>query len=151
MKKLPKKKTNSLDGFAQSVGGWGLPFRNPMAPQNSQIDTMFINTRWALISNFRAVLAESYAEYGIVQTLVDQPVADAFRTGYVVKTDKLDDSQKKQLYYYVEMNRINEIIMEAFIWSRLYGGGGIIINTDQNPSKEIDYSKITKNTLYYVP
>ena len=146
MKKLPKKKTNSLDGFAQSVGGWGLPFRNPMAPQNSQIDTMFINTRWALISNFRAVLAESYAEYGIVQTLVDQPVADAFRTGYVVKTDKLDDSQKKQLYYYVEMNRINEIIMEAFIWSRLYGGGGIIINTDQNPSKEIDYSKITKDS-----
>ena len=141
-----KKKTNSLEGFAENVGGWGLPFRNPFSPQNSRLDTMFINTRWTLITNFRSILSEAYAEYGIVQTLVDQPVADAFRTGYVVKTDQLDDSQKRQLYYYIEMNRINEIIQEAFYWSRLFGGGGIIINTDQNPSQELDLSKITKDS-----
>lgn len=140
------KKTNSLEGFAENVGGWGLPFRNPFSPQNSRLDTMFINTRWTLITNFRSILSEAYAEYGIVQTLVDQPVADAFRTGYVVKTDQLDDSQKRQLYYYIEMNRINEIIQEAFYWSRLFGGGGIIINTDQNPSQELDVSKITKDS-----
>lgn len=151
MKKLPKK-TNSLDGFVENVGGWGLPFRNPFAPQNSRIDTMFINTRWTLITNFRSILSEAYAEYGIVQTLVDQPVADAFRTGYTVKTDKLDDSQKRQLYYYVEMNQINEKIMEAFNWSRLYGGGGIIINTDQKPDEEMDYSKISKDSrLEFIP
>lgn len=151
MKKLPKK-TNSLDGFVENVGGWGLPFRNPFAPQNSRIDTMFINTRWTLITNFRSILSEAYAEYGIVQTLVDQPVADAFRTGYTVKTDKLDDSQKRQLYYYVEMNQINEKIKEAFNWSRLYGGGGIIINTDQKPDEEMDYSKIGKDSrLEFIP
>ena len=141
-----KKKTNSLDGFAENVGGWGLPFRNPFSPQNSRLDTMFINTRWTLITNFRSILSEAYAEYGIVQTLVDQPVADAFRTGYVVKTDQLDDVQKRKLYYYIERNRINEIIMEAFNWSRLFGGAGIIINTDQNPALPIDYSKITEDS-----
>ena len=140
------KKTNSLDGFAENIGGWGLPFRNPFSPQNSRLDTMFINTRWTLITNFRSILSEAYAEYGIVQTLVDQPVADAFRTGYVVKTDQLDDAQKRKLYYYIERNRINEIIMEAFNWSRLFGGAGIIINTDQNPSTAIDYSKITEDS-----
>lgn len=141
-----KKKENSLTSFADSVGSWGLPFRNPFAPQNSQLDTMFINTRWSLITNFRSILSEAYAEYGIVQTLVDQPVSDAFRTGYVIKTDELDDAQKRKLYYYIERNRINEIIMEAFNWSRLYGGGGIIINTDQNPSQPLDYSKIRKDS-----
>lgn len=144
--KKPNSKKNSLDGFVENIGGWGLPFNNPFAPQNSRIDTMFINTRWALITNFRSVLSEAYAEYGIVQTLVDQPVADAFRTGYTIKTDKLDDSQKKKLYYYIEMNQINEVIMEAFNWSRLYGGGGIIINTDQNPSLPIDYKKIGEDS-----
>ena len=139
-------KVNSLDGFAENVGGWGLPFRNPFAPQNSRLDTMFINTRWSLITNFRSILSEAYAEYGIVQTLVDQPVADAFRTGYVVRTDQLDDAQKRKLYYYIERNRINEVIQEAFYWSRLFGGGGIIINTDQNPSTPIDYSKITEDS-----
>lgn len=141
-----KKKENSLTGFVENVGGWGLPFNNPFAPQNSRLDTMFINTRWALITNFRSILSEAYAEYGIVQTLVDQPVSDAFRTGYVVRTDQLDDRQKKQLLYYVERNRVNETIMEAFNWARLFGGGGIIINTDQNPSTPLNYGKITKDS-----
>ena len=140
-----KKKKNSLDGFAEHFGTWGLA-SNPFAPQNSRLDTMFINTRWALVTNFRSILSEAYAEFGIVQTLVDQPVSDAFRTGYIVKTDKLDDGQKRQLYHYIEMNRINEVIMEAFNWSRLFGGAGIIINTDQKPDVPLDYSKITKDS-----
>lgn len=139
------KKKNSLDGFAEHFGTWGLA-SNPFAPQNSRLDTMFINTRWALVTNFRSILSEAYAEFGIVQTLVDQPVSDAFRTGYIVKTDKLDDGQKRQLYHYIEMNRINEVIMEAFNWSRLFGGAGIIINTDQKPDVPLDYSKITKDS-----
>lgn len=140
-----KKKKNSLDGFAENIGTWGLN-SNPFAPQNSRLDTMFINTRWALVTNFRSILSEAYAEFGIVQTLVDQPVSDAFRTGYIVKTDQLDDSQKRKLYYYIERNRINEIIMEAFNWSRLFGGAGIIINTDQKPDTPLDYSKITEDS-----
>lgn len=139
------KKKNSLDGFAEHFGTWGMA-SNPFSPQNSRLDTMFINTRWALVTNFRSILSEAYAEFGIVQTLVDQPVSDAFRTGYVVKTDQLDDSQKRKLYHYIEMNRINEIIMEAFNWSRLFGGAGIIINTDQKPDVPLDYSKITKDS-----
>lgn len=143
---MAKKKENSLSGFVENIGGWGLPFNNPFAPQNSRLDTMFINTRWALITNFRSILSEAYAEYGIVQTLVDQPVADAFRTGYIIKTDSLNDGQKKQLQYYIERNRINEVIMEGFNWSRLFGGGGIIINTDQKPDEPLDYKKITKDS-----
>lgn len=140
-----KKKTNSLDGFAEHFGTWGMA-SNPFSPQNSRLDTMFINTRWALVTNFRSILSEAYAEFGIVQTLVDQPVSDAFRSGYIVKTDQLDDSQKRKLYYYVERNRVNETIEEALNWSRLFGGGGIIINTDQKPDTPLDYSKITEDT-----
>jgi phage-related protein (TIGR01555 family) len=144
-KKKYEKKENSLAGFAETMGTWGLA-SNPFSPQNSRLETMFINTRWSLITNFRSILSEAYAEYGIVQTLVDQPVADAFRTGYVIKTDALDDSQKRKLYTFIERNRVNETIMEAFNWSRLYGGGGIIINTNQNPDKPLDMSKITTDS-----
>lgn len=144
-----KTKKNDLQGFVDNIGNWGLPFNNPFSPQNSRLDTMFINTRWALITNFRSILSEAYAEYGIVQTLVDQPVSDAFRTGYIIKTDELDDKQKRQLYYYIEMNRINEKIMEAFNWARLFGGGALIINTDQNPAKPLDTSNIDK--LEFIP
>lgn len=139
------KKKNSLstlvEGVGSAIGQWGLQV-NPFTPQNSRIDTVFINTRWTLISNFRSILSEAYAEYGIVQTLVDQPVSDAFRTGYTIITDSLTDAQKRKLNNYIQKERINETIMEACNWARLYGGGGIIIITDQNPSLPLDISRI---------
>ena len=87
---------NSLQGLADGIGHWGLQ-ANPLAPQNSRLDTIFINTRWALITNFRSILSEAYAEYGIVQTLVEQPVSDAFSTGFDIVTDGLSDYEKRKL------------------------------------------------------
>lgn len=136
---------NSLQGLADGIGQWGLQ-GNPLAPQNSRLDTIFINTRWSLITNFRSILSEAYAEYGIVQTLVDQPVSDAFSTGFNVITDKLYDSQKRKLDNYLEKYRIIETIKEGCNWARLYGGGGILVMTDQNPATPLDISKIKEGT-----
>lgn len=135
---------NSLQGLADGIGHWGLQ-ANPLAPQNSRLDTIFINTRWALITNFRSILSEAYAEYGIVQTLVEQPVSDAFSTGFDIVTDGLSDSEKRKLLNYVEKERIIETIKESCNWARLYGGGGILIMTDQNPSLPLDLSKLGSN------
>lgn len=135
---------NSLQGLADGVSQWGLT-GNLLAPQNSRLDTIFINTRWSLISNFRSILSEAYAEYGIVQTLVEQPVSDAFSTGFDITTDELDDSEKRKLLNYLEKNRIIEHIKEACNWARLYGGGGILIMTDQNPSTPFEIDRLGKN------
>lgn len=135
---------NSLQGLADGVSQWGLT-GNMLAPQNSRLDTIFINTRWSLISNFRSILSEAYAEYGIVQTLVEQPVSDAFSTGFDIITDDLDDSEKRRLLNYVEKNRIIEIIKEACNWARLYGGGGVLVMTDQNPSTPFEIDRLGKN------
>lgn len=145
MAKKTAKKENSLQGLADGIGQWGLNC-NPYTPQNSRLDTMFINTRWSLISNFRSILSEAYAEYGIVQTLVDQPVSDAFSTGFNIVTDQLDDKQKRKLQTYLERNRVIQTIQEACNWARLYGGGGILVITDQNPSLPLDVSKIRKDS-----
>lgn len=150
-KKLVKSENqamqNSLADLTGNLGlgGWGLNY-NAFTPQNSRIDTIFLNTRWTLISNFRSILSEAYAEYGIVQTLVDQPVSDAFRTGFNIISDGLDDDQKKKLQHYLEKNRIIEEIQKACNWARLYGGGGLVIMTDQNPSVEFDVSKLRKDS-----
>lgn len=139
-----EKKENSLAGFAESLSGWGL--QNPFTPQNSRLDTMWINTRWALISNFRSILSEAYAEYGIVQTLVDQPVSDAFSRGFNIVSDELKDEQKKKLQTYLEKNRIIEEIKQACNWARLFGGGGLVIMTDQKPDRPLEINKITEDS-----
>lgn len=140
-----KKKDNSLADLTGSIENWGLA-ANPFAPQNSRLETMFINTRWSLISNFRSILSEAYAEYGIVQTLVDQPVSDAFSTGFDIQTDELDDRQKKRLQTYLEKNRIVQEIQKACNWARLYGGGGLVIMVDQNPALPLDMKAIKEDS-----
>ena len=140
------KKQNSLADFAGSIQSWGLAPFNPFTPQNSRLDTIFINTRWNLISNYRSVLSEAYAEYGIVQTLVEQPVSDAFSKGFDISTEQLDTEQKKKLDTYLEKYQIVQTIQQAFIWARLYGGGGIVVLTDQNPSLPLDVSAIKEDT-----
>ena len=140
------KKQNSLADFAGNIQSWGLAPFNPFTPQNSRLDTIFINTRWNLISNYRTVLSEAYAEYGIVQTLVEQPVSDAFSKGFDISTEQLDTSQKKKLETYLEKYQIVQKIQQALIWARLYGGGGIVIMTEQNPSLPLDISAINEDT-----
>lgn len=140
------KKQNSLADFAGNIQSWGLAPFNPFTPQNSRLDTIFINTRWNLISNYRTVLSEAYAEYGIVQTLVEQPVSDAFSKGFDISTEQLDTSQKKKLETYLEKYQIVQKIQQALIWARLYGGGGLVIMTEQNPSLPLDISAINEDT-----
>ena len=146
------KKKNSLADFAGSIQSWGLAPFNPFTPQNSRLDTIFINTRWNLISNYRTVLSEAYAEYGIVQTLVEQPVSDAFSKGFDITTEQLNTTQKKELDNYVEKKQIIQKIQQAIIWSRLYGGGGVVVMTDQNPALPLDVSAIKEDSeLDFVP
>ncbi len=140
-----KAKKNSLADLTGSVENWGLA-ANPFSPQNSRLDTMFINTRWSLISNYRSILSEAYAEYGIVQTLVDQPVADAFSTGFNIISDELDDKQKRVLNTFIERNRIVQEIQKACNWARLFGGGGLVIMVDQNPSSELNWKEIGEDS-----
>lgn len=114
--------------------------------QLSQTDTLYRNNRWYLISNYRQLLSELYVEHGIVQTLVDQPVDDAFRSGFEMKTGELDANDIEQVMVYCERHRVIENIMQAGKWARLFGGGAIIILTDQNPMMPLDIKSIKPDT-----
>lgn len=134
--------TNSLTAFAQGVGAIS-PFG---ASQVSQADTLFSNQRWYLISNMRQLLSELYVEHGLVQTLVDQPVDDAFRSGFEVKSEHLDGNDVELLMNYLERHRIIEEIKTSCKWARLYGGGAVFPITDQDPATPLRVDSITEKT-----
>lgn len=140
-KKNGKDVKNSLADFAGAIQTWGLG-GNPFAPQNSRLDTIFLNTRWNLISNYRSVLSEAYAEYGLVQTLCEQPVDDAFRSGFDIQTNELEDKEKTKLLRFIEERRIIDEIKQSVVWARLFGGAGLVIMVDQDPKKEFDINKV---------
>jgi len=110
--------------------------------QVSQVDTLFINQRWYLISNYRQLLSQLYTEHGIVQTLIDQPVEDGFRAGFDIKTEMLDGDDIEKVIVYLERNKVIQSIITAAKWSRLFGGGAILILTDQDPTQPLNIKMI---------
>lgn len=115
--------------------------------QLTQVDTLFKNNRWYLISNMRQLLSEVYVEHGLVQTIVDVPVDDGMRGGIEIKSKQLDEEQVQELITDVERQDIlSSVIGRAAKWNRLYGGAGVLILTDQDPEEPLDMDAIGEDT-----
>lgn len=131
------------NGLTEAILGF-----NPtsIGVQLSQVDTIFKNNRWYLISNMRQVLSEIYVEHGLVQTIIDVPVNDAFRGGVIFKSKQLSEEQLQELQISMDREEDIDAIKQARKWTRLFGGGGIIIITDQDPETELDVDAIKEDS-----
>jgi len=119
------------------------PFGNS---QISSIDTTAKMLRQRLITVNRSLLSYLYLENGLVQTGIDMPVRDAFRGGVSIQTKELNETELEEFNYYCNNNTVIESIKQAIIWSRLFGGGGIIIETGDEPNKKLDYKTLKQDT-----
>jgi uncharacterized protein len=94
----------------------------------------------------RILLSYTYMTHGIVQTLIDQPVEDAFRGGVKIKSEELDNEDVDFLLRVMEQcNDIKEV-KDVMKWAKLFGGAGLIINTDQDPQKDLEVKLITNDS-----
>lgn len=111
--------------------------------QLSQLDTLFKNNRWYLISNMRQLCSEVYVEHGLIQTVIDVPVDDGLRGGIEINSKQLSPEQIEELALFVDREDImNSSVGQALKWNRLYGGAGILIMTDQDPITPLDVNAI---------
>lgn len=139
--------TNGLGDFASNLyGGAGIFPMAGMGTQLSQADSMWLNNRWYLISNFRQLLSELYAEHGIIQTAIDQPVDDAFAKGFEIKSSQLSGDDVELIWNYMERHGVVETIKYSCKWARLFGGGGVFVITDQDPAKPLNIKAIKENS-----
>jgi phage-related protein (TIGR01555 family) len=116
-------------------GGMGTPV--------SQVDTLFTNQRWYLISNMRQVLSEAYVEHGLIQTIVDVPVNDGLRGGIDIKTKQLSPEQIVELSTEIEREDIiSGVVGRALKWNRLFGGGAVLIINGDYADSELDPASI---------
>lgn len=111
-----------------------------------QINTVFENLRYYLVSNFRQILSQCFVEIGLVNTIVTVPVDDAFRGGITIKSKELDESQITELQISIDRDNDLGTVKSAHYWNRLFGGAGIIILTDQDPSTPLEVELIGPNT-----
>lgn len=135
---------NGLENLTQGIYQGILGPSGTGTPVNSTLPSM-LNVHYDLIFNNRIVLNQLYICQGLVQTLVDQPIDDAFRAGLKITSkdlkNKIDD-----VNLYMERNDIWEKIQQTLKWSRLFGGGGLVIITGEDPRVPLEIKKINDLT-----
>lgn len=140
-KKENQKIANSLTDLTTALG-----FDSGLGVQLSQTATLIKNNRNYFISNDRTTLSYAYTTHGIIQTLIDQPIEDAFKGGLVIKSAELDADDIQDLQNYIKENDLLETYKELGKWVRLYGGGGLVVNTVGDSSQELNISQINEKT-----
>lgn len=114
--------------------------------QLSQVDTIFKNLRYYLISNMRQPLSQAYVEIGLIQTVVDVPVDDGMRGGVVIKSKELDPEEIEKLQVCMEEKDDIGKVGQAGKWKRLFGGSGIVILTDQPMESPLEINLIKEDS-----
>jgi phage-related protein (TIGR01555 family) len=154
VKKAPKKsagravRNNSnqtnLANYMNFANYMGFP--NGNVQQLSQPNTIIDSNRTYFISINRTLLSYMYINYGLMQVLIDVPVDDAYRGGVEFTSQDLDDDDLALIYKYWQQNNILEEIKNLARWTRVFGGGGMIINTVGKPDQPLDIRRIKKDT-----
>lgn len=131
------------NGMADVLGiGTGGEVGADFFNQISQLDTLFKNQRWGLLSNQRQLISQMYVEHGLVSTVIDVPVDDAFRGGLDITTKQLTEEELQELQAEIELSAMIEEYAQGVKWRRLYGGGAVMIITDQDPSTPLSTKEL---------
>lgn len=145
--KKPTKKQDAAtvnNGLESAIFGSGFPggYGQPGGQAASQAAPLFNNLRWYFVSNDRQALSQAYCELGLIQTVVDIPVDDGLRGGVDVTSKQLSPEQLSELSDALEKNDDLTKVGRALKWTRLFGGGGVMVMTDQDPLTPLDISAI---------
>lgn len=147
--KIDNAKPNTVNnGLASALN---LPcanggFDNPNSPA-----MLFKNASPYLITHQWLLLTYAYNKNGFLQTAVNQMVEDAFRNnGLIIDTKTLDTEELELLRKTMITEGDIEAIKDCIRWGRLYGGGVLIANTDQNYELPMDLKQLKGKRLKFM-
>lgn len=129
----------SLAPFAVNPFGFPALADFPNSPQISNINGIYDNLRWYLVSNFWQVLSQMYCEIGLVKTICQVVVDDALRGGFEITTKELDDDDIQALLNYMEENEDLVVLKETGYWNNLFGGSFTMpVTENQDPESPLN-------------
>lgn len=128
----------------------------PCAPNGevqdpSLLSKIFSGNAFNLITYRWVALTNAYNKNSFLQTAVNQKVEDAFRNdGLIIDTKTLDTEELEELRRVMEEEGDIEAIMDCIRWGRLYGGGVLIANTEQDPTLPLDEKQLKGKKLKFL-
>lgn len=135
MAKNKNKKMNNTvnNGLASALD---LPSANPNnipMPTPYSANMLFSQNYQYLITNNWIPLTNAYNKNAFLQTAVNQMVEDAFRNdGLIIDSKTLSTEELEKLRTTMYDEGDIDAIIDCIRWGRLYGGGVLIANTEQD-------------------
>jgi uncharacterized protein len=118
----------------------------------SGIGELAYNNSYYFVSMNRVLCTYAYTMHGVLRTVVDQPVYDAFRGGLEFKSDELDEEDIAKMVEYLKSSTMLKAVRDALRWDRLYGGAGVIVNTDSDYKRPLKKDSIGMDSqLSFIP
>lgn len=112
--------------------------------QLSGLGTLAYSNNYGLLTQQRIMLTYMYSGNGIFQTAIHVPIQDALGKGIVIESGELTPEDIDSILDWMEEKLAWGAIEQGYAWSRLYGGGGVIINTpDEKTDKPL---RLKENT-----
>ena len=147
----PAFRNNSLADFAipsfSGVQGDGAYGCEPTLSTPAE----FINSAdYNTLTLNRPVLNYGLKTYGLVRSVVSQPVDDAFKGGIDISIPELEDEDVDELQEKMDEEGDLEVGKSVFNWARLFGGSGLIAVTDQDPGTPLDETKLQGQMLRFL-
>jgi uncharacterized protein len=133
--------TNSLTSLTAGLISGGQQQSN-LVSFNPTIE----NNLYAPLTINWIMLTYMYKTHGIIQTMIDEPVLDAFRGGIDIVSGELDTDDIHELQDWEDEIGAIKALRQAEIWARLYGGAVVIINTDQDPEKPFKVDQLREGS-----
>ncbi|MGB3151367.1 MAG: anti-CBASS Acb1 family protein, partial [Maribacter sp.] len=157
MSRRRRRRTNSNNQGNQRINNGladvsaGLGALNSMTGGSflSSYNTQAFSNNYSLLTLNRIILTYMYTGNGIFQTAVQLPIQDAIGKGIEIESGQLDNDDINKVLEYWEEKGIWTTILDYMTWVRLFGGGALLVNTNQDPEKPLSIKNLSKTELEF--
>lgn len=142
---------NSLSGLAD-----GLRIANELGQATggsslSSYGTVGWSTNYGLITLNQVLLSFFYSSNGLFQTAIQLPIQDGLAKGFEIESDEMDAQDIDDLMDYWEDKDLSTVLLNYMTWVRLFGGGGIIVNSAADPAEPLDLKSLQRSEIEFYP
>lgn len=149
-KEIEQKRANRINnGLAEALNL--PPHVQGSYCDNSILRRIFNSSVQGLITLHWVSLTNAYNKNSFLQTAVNQKVEDAFKNeGLIIDTKTLDTEELEQLRTTMLEEGDFDAIIDCIRWGRLYGGGVLVANTEQDADTPLDKKALYGKKLKFI-
>jgi phage-related protein (TIGR01555 family) len=108
----------------------------------SSYGTIDFANNYALITQNRIVLTYLMASNGLFQTAVQLPIQDALSKRIEIESGEMEPENIDEIMDWIEDHEGWQRLEDFWTWVRVYGGGALIANTDQDPEQPLSMRRL---------